>query len=159
MLLCTHIYDFLISTATVSLARRFYAHYSLSHDSDMIAKFLFAIMWRENLTGNCLSYNQGKELHQWEQLCPYSTLFDYKVPYCCIVDSYALSDFALMHWMQVAICTLMYILYSRPDLLILTYSAHQVANFVIIWVLLMSRLLIIAYFIWLGAWDWRVLVD
>jgi hypothetical protein len=31
MLLCTHVNDFLLSANNVSLARRFYAHYSLSH--------------------------------------------------------------------------------------------------------------------------------
>jgi hypothetical protein len=32
MLLCTHVNDFLLSATSLSLARRFYAHYSLCHD-------------------------------------------------------------------------------------------------------------------------------
>ncbi len=38
MLLCTHVDDILLSATTVSLARRFYAHCSLSHD----CRFLIA---------------------------------------------------------------------------------------------------------------------
>ena len=48
------------------------------------------------------------------------------MPKLSIVDSPALSDVALVHWMQleVAVGTLMYILNSSPDL---THSVHQVA--------------------------------
>jgi hypothetical protein len=66
-------------------------------------------------------------LHKWEQLCPCSTPFDYKMPKISIADSPALPDLALVHWMQVAVGTLMYILNSRPDL---THYVHQVACFV-----------------------------
>jgi hypothetical protein len=36
MLLCTHVDDFLLSATTLSLARRFYSHYSLSHDCKFV---------------------------------------------------------------------------------------------------------------------------
>jgi hypothetical protein len=158
MLLCTHVDDFLLSATTGPLARRFYAHYSLSHDCkffvagtyvgidvlrdrdarkmylsqtaliDRLLEQEFAgIMRRENLTSNDLHYNPGKELHKWEQLCPCSTPFDYKMPKLSLVDSPSQPDLALVHWMQVTVGTLMYILNSRPDL---THSVHQVARFV-----------------------------
>ncbi len=60
-------------------------------------------MRRENSTSNDFRYNSGKELHKWEPAL------------------------ALVHWMQVAVGTLMYILNSRPDL---THFVHQVARFV-----------------------------
>jgi hypothetical protein len=158
MLLCTHVDDFLLSATTSSLARRFYAHYSLSHDCkffvartyvgidilrdrdarkmylsqttliDRLLEQEFAgIMRRENLTKNDLQYNPGKDLHKWEQLCPCSTPFDYKMPKLSIVDSPEIPDLALVHWMQVAVGTLMFLLHSRPDLM---HSVHQVARFV-----------------------------
>ena len=85
------------------------------------------IMCREQLTSNDLRYNPGKDLHKWEQLCPCSTPFDYKMPKLSLVDSPEIPDPALVHWMQVAVGTLMYILNSRPDL---THPVHQVARFV-----------------------------
>jgi hypothetical protein len=66
-------------------------------------------------------------LHKWEQLCPCSTLFDYKMPKLLLVDSPPIPYLALVHWMQVAVCKLMYILNSRPDLI---HAVHQVACFV-----------------------------
>ena len=85
------------------------------------------IMCREQLTSNDLRYNPGKDLHKWEQLCPCSTPFDYKMPKLSLVDSPEILDPALVHWMQVAVGTLMYILDSRPDLI---HPVHQVACFV-----------------------------
>ena len=69
------------------------------------------------------------KLHKWEpwQLCPCSTPFDYKMPKLSLVDSPEILDPALVHWMQVAVGTLMYILDSRPDLI---HPVHQVACFV-----------------------------
>jgi hypothetical protein len=79
------------------------------------------IMCRERLTSNDLQYNPGKDLHKWEQLCPCSTPFDYKMPKLLLVDSPEIPYPALAHWMQleVAVGTLKYILNSRPDLPIL----------------------------------------
>jgi hypothetical protein len=86
------------------------------------------IMCTENLTSNDLvRYNPGKELHKWEQLCPCSTPFDYKMPKLSLVDSPAPPDLALVHGMQVAVGTQMHILDPRPDL---THSVHQVARLV-----------------------------
>jgi len=64
------------------------------------------IMRRENLTRNDLHYNPGQEMHKWEQLCPCSTPFDYKMPKLSIIDSPAQPDPALVHWIQVAAGTL-----------------------------------------------------
>ncbi len=158
MLLCTHVDDCLLSATDGPLARRFYAHYFLSHnckffvagtfvgidilqDSDASKMYLsqavltdrlleqeFAgIMRRENITSNDLRYNPGKELHKRGQLCPCSTPFDYKMPKLSPVDSPAQPYLALVHWMQVTVGMLMYILNSRPDS---THSVHQVARFV-----------------------------
>ena len=49
------------------------------------------------------------------------------MPKLSLVDSPEIPDPALVHWMQVAVGTLMYILNSRPDL---THPVHQVACFV-----------------------------
>jgi hypothetical protein len=49
------------------------------------------------------------------------------MPKLSLVDSPPQPDLALVHWMQIAGGTLMYILNSRPDL---THSVHQVARFV-----------------------------
>jgi hypothetical protein len=49
------------------------------------------------------------------------------MPKLSLVDSPSQPDLALVHWMQVTVGTLMYILNSRPDL---THSVHQVARFV-----------------------------
>jgi hypothetical protein len=84
-------------------------------------------------------------LHKWEQLCPCSAPFDYKMLKLLIVDSPARSDLALVHWMQVAVGTLMYILNFRPDL---THSVHQATLFIHNpgpALQLMSRRLIISY--------------
>jgi hypothetical protein len=85
------------------------------------------ILRSENLISNDLRFNPGKERHKWEQLRPCSTPLDYKVPKLLLVDSPAQPDLALVHWMQIAVGTLMYILNSRPDL---THSVHQMARFV-----------------------------
>ncbi len=105
------------------------------------------IMHSDNLTSNYLCYNPGKELHKWEQLCPCSTLFDYKMPKLSLVDSPAQPDLAPVHWVQIAVGTLMFFLNSRPDL---THSIHQVAVLFIIWALLMPKPLIISCVIWQG---------
>ena len=85
------------------------------------------IMSRENLSSNDLRFNPGQHLHKWEQLCPCSTPFDYKMPKLSKVDSPAIPDPVLVHRLQVVAGTLMYILNSRPDLM---HSVHQVARFV-----------------------------
>uniref|UniRef100_A0A7S0MSU5 Reverse transcriptase Ty1/copia-type domain-containing protein n=1 Tax=Cryptomonas curvata TaxID=233186 RepID=A0A7S0MSU5_9CRYP len=85
------------------------------------------IMRRENLTGNDLRYNPGKELNKWEQLCPCATPFDYKMPRLSNADSPEIIDAALVHWMQVVVGTLFYILNTHPDLV---HSVHQLARFV-----------------------------
>jgi hypothetical protein len=107
-------------------ARKMYLSQAVLIDSLLEQEFA-GIMRSENLISNDLRYNPGKELHKWEQLCPCSTPFDYKMPKLSLVDSPAQPDHALVHWMQVAVGTLMYILNSRPDL---THSVHQVARYV-----------------------------
>jgi hypothetical protein len=98
------------------------------------------IMRHENLTSNDLRNNPGKELYKWKQLCPCSTPFEYKMPTLSIVDSPALPDLAVVHWMQVAVglVQISHILFINWLILF------------IILVQLMSRLLIIFYIIWLG---------
>ena len=158
MFLCTHVDDFLLAATSLSLAKRFHAHYSLHHDCKFFIAGTFVgmdiirdrdarrmylsqaalidrlleqefegIMSRENLTGNDLRYNPGQALHKWEQLCPCSTPFDYKMPKLSLVDSPAIPDPVLVHRLQVVAGTLMYILNSRPNL---THSFHQLARFV-----------------------------
>jgi hypothetical protein len=81
-------------------------------------------MVRKHLTSNDLRYNPGQELHKWEQLYPCSFPFDYKMPQLSLLDSPPIPDLALVHWMQVAVDTMIHILNSRPDI---THSVHQVA--------------------------------
>ena len=133
MFLCTHVDDFLLAATSLSLAKRFHAHYSLHHDCKFFIAGTFVgmdiirdrdarrmylsqaalidrlleqefegIMSRENLTGNDLRYNPGQALHKWEQLCPCSTPFDYKMPKLSLVDSPAIPDPVLVHWLQLA---------------------------------------------------------
>ncbi len=45
------------------------------------------IMVHEYLTSNDLRYNPGQELHKWDQLCPCSILFDYKMPKLLLLAS------------------------------------------------------------------------
>jgi hypothetical protein len=102
----------------------------LSHTTlvDRLLEQEFAgIMRREKLTGNDLRYNPGKELNKWEQLCPCTTPFDYKMPRLSSDDSPEIIDSALVHWMQVVVGTLFYILNTHPDLV---HSVHQLARFV-----------------------------
>jgi hypothetical protein len=82
----------------------------------LLEKKLGGIMCSEQLTSNGFQYNPGKDLHKWEQLCPSSTSFDYKMPKLLFVDSPEIPGPTLVHWMQVAVGTLMYTLNSCPDL-------------------------------------------
>ena len=107
-------------------ARKMYISQSALIDRLLESEFN-GIMSREELTGNDLSFNPGQQLHKWEQLCPCSTPFDYKMPKLSSIDSHAEPDHALVHRMQVVVGTLMYILNSRPDCM---HSVHQVARFV-----------------------------
>ncbi len=66
-------------------------------------------------------------MHKWDQLCLCSTLFDYKMPNLLLLASPPIPDRVLVHWMQVAVGTSMYILNSRPDLI---HAVHQVVCFV-----------------------------
>jgi hypothetical protein len=85
------------------------------------------IMSSEHLTSHDLRYNPGQMLHKWEQICPWFTPFDYKMPKLSVVDSPEVPDLGLVHWMQVIVGTLMSILNSSPDL---THSVHDIALFV-----------------------------
>ncbi len=84
-------------------------------------------MIREYLTRNDLRYNPGQEVHKCDQPCPCSTLFDYKMPNLLLLASPPIPDLALVHWMQVAVDTSMYILNSHPDLI---HTVDQVVRFV-----------------------------
>jgi hypothetical protein len=95
----------------------------------LLEQELGGIMCHEHLTSNDLQYNPGNDLHKWEQLCPCSTSFGYKMPKLSLVDfpDSQIPDHVLIHWMQVAAGTLMYTLTSHPDL---THPVHQVGCFV-----------------------------
>jgi hypothetical protein len=107
-------------------ARRIYLSQATLIDRLLEQEFA-GIMRRENLTGNDLRYNPGKVLNKWEQLCPCATPFDYKMPRLSNADSPEVIDAALVHWMQVVVGTLFYILNTHPDLV---HSVHQLARFV-----------------------------
>ena len=107
-------------------SRRIYLSQSALIDRLLEQEFA-GIMRREGLTGNDLRYNPGRELNKWEQLCPCSTPFDYKMPRISLDDCPALPDPVLVHWMQVVVGTLMYILNTHQDL---SHSVHQLARVV-----------------------------
>ena len=95
----------------------------------LLEQELGGIMCHEHLTSTDLQYNPGKDLHKWEQFCPCSTSFGYKMPKLLLVDSpdSQIPDPVLVHWKQVAVGTLMCTLNSHPDL---THPVHQVGCFV-----------------------------